>query len=392
MIDVISREDVVKAARAFIDYYMQFESITDYQRFVRMQRTSKNLEENTACLFPPENDFFAEWDMSPEDMDFEIHEVCKKNCKFNSTDFNTYLDLIYSHANEKNIPGKRLQYIIQEKNTQKIVGLIHLASPIISIKPRHDQLGGVPNMHAVNRHIIMGNIIVPAQPFGFNYNGGKLIAALCCSHEVRERVMEKYPAANIVSFETTSLYGSTKGMSMYDGMKPVLKHYGDTVSDFPPNINDQTFHDLDHWFAEMNGGEPLVPMITPRPGNPNSPTTSRKLRCQGKMKGIIRRSLKKYGMKELLAEFDGALQHGTELTERKRYYMCNYGYSNVPGVLLREEEPQKNLDSWDRYYQENLITWWKRKAQNRWTNLKADGRLRTDLEVWTSGKEIDIIR
>ena len=78
-------------------------------------------------------------------------------------------------------------------------------------------------MHSVNRHIIMSNIIVPAQPFGYNYLGGKLIAALCCSHEIRERVMEKYTGANIVSFETTSLYGSTKGMSMYDGMKPVLK-------------------------------------------------------------------------------------------------------------------------------------------------------------------------
>ena len=40
-------------------------------------------------------------------------------------------------------------------------------------------------MHSVNRHIIMGNIIVPAQPFGYNYP--KLIELLCCSHEIRER-------------------------------------------------------------------------------------------------------------------------------------------------------------------------------------------------------------
>ena len=390
MISTLNPEDTTRAAKAFIDYYNQFESISDYQRFVRMQRTTA--KEPQGCIFPPEDDFFADWSMSPEDMDFELFEFEKKGSRYNSSDFNMYLDLIYSHANEKNIPGKRLQYIVREKNTQKIVGLIHLASPIISIKPRHDQLGGVPNMHAVNRHIIMGNIIVPAQPFGYNYLGGKLIAALCCSHEIRERVMEKYPESNIVSFETTSLYGSTKGMSMYDGMKPVLKHYGDTVSDFPPNINDNSFRELDHWFAELNGGEPLVPLITPRPNNPNSPTTSRKLRCQTKMKAIIRRSCKKHGMTELLTEFDAALKHGTELTERKRYYMCNYGYSNIPGVLLRGEEPVKNPDSWDRYYQDNLVAWWKKKALKRWTKVQEDGRMRTELEVWTSGKEIDIIR
>ena len=389
MIQYISKEDTIKAAKAFIDYYMQFETISDYQRFVRMQRTNK--KESTGSLFPIEDDFFAQWDMSPEDMDFEMFEVEKKG-RYNSGSFNDYLDLIYSHANEKNIPGKRLQYIVREKNTEKIVGLIHLASPIISIKPRHDQLGGVPDMHAVNRHIIMGNIIVPAQPFGYNYLGGKLIAALCCSHEVRERVMEKYPESNIVSFETTSLYGSTKGMSMYDGMKPILRHYGDTVSDFPPNINDKTFHDLDHWFTELNGGEALVPMITPRPGNPNSPTTSRKLRCQNKMKAIIKRSCKKHGLTDLLKEFNSALTHGTELTERKRYYAAHYGYTNVPDVLLRGAEPIKNPEAWPKFYQENLIKWWKKKAVKRWTKVQEDGRMREELEVWTSGKHIDIIR
>lgn len=389
MIDFLSPEDTEKAARAFIDYYMQFETISEYQRFVRMQRTET--KGSTGSLFPPEDDFFAEWDMSPLDMDFKIHEVEKKS-KYDSAEFNKYLDLIYSHANEKNIPGKRIQYVVTETNTNKIVGMIHLASPIISIKPRHDTLGGVPNMHAVNRHIIMGNIIVPAQPFGFNYLGGKLIAAICCSHEVRQRVEEKYPKTKIVSFETTSLYGSTKGMSMYDGMKPVLKHGGDTVSNFPPNINDDTFHDLDHWFAGLNGGEPLVPMVTPRPGNPNSPTTSRKMKCQNYMKAIIKRSCKKHGLTELLKEFNDAMEHATELTERKRYYICNYGYQNVNDVLLNEAEPIINKDSWDRYYLANLIEWWKKKSYKRWSKLKEDGRLRTELEVWTSGKHIDIIR
>ena len=64
-----------------------------------------------------------------------------------------------------------------------------------------------------------GFVIVPTQPFGFNYLGGKLLAALCCSHEVREKLNKKYDM-NLVMFETTSLYGNSKSASQYDGMKP----------------------------------------------------------------------------------------------------------------------------------------------------------------------------
>jgi len=37
-----------------------------------------------------------------------------------------------------------------------------------------------------NRAAAMGFVIVPSQPFGYNYLGGKLLASICCSHEVRE--------------------------------------------------------------------------------------------------------------------------------------------------------------------------------------------------------------
>ena len=63
--------------------------------------------------------------------------------------------------------------------------------------------------------------------------------------------------------------------------------------------------------------------------------------------------------------------------------MCNYGYSNVPGVLLNDEKPIKNPDAWDRYYMENLVQWWK-KRQPEMDKGPEDGRMRTELEVWTS--------
>lgn len=380
--------DSLYASQVFVDFFNQFETIVDYQTFLKQNRDSKSY--GFGSLFHPSDDFFQYWDMSPEEFDIEIREV---GIHYTPEQFSSYLDLVSSHANEKSIPGKRIQLVIIEKNTNSILGFIHLASPIISIKPRHDWLGGVPNMHSVNKHFIMGNVIVPTQPFGYNYLGGKLIALICSSIEVREIIKRKYPDTNIVVFETTSLYGSTKGMSMYDGLKPFLRYCGDTVSDFCPNLHDNQFRELDHWFTARNNNEPLVPMITPRPNNPKSPTTSRKMRAQNKMKSIIRNSLKSHGLFDQLSAFDNALKHGSSLTEKKRYYASNLGFSNISDVILNNAEPIKNEVNYDKFYLEYIVKWWKNKSVKRWNTLRSENNIRTQLELWDSPETIkDVIR
>ena len=52
----------------------------------------------------------------------------------------------------------------------------------------------------------MGFNIVPTQPFGFNYLGGKLLALLASSKELKEQFDDKY-GIDLKYFETTSLYG-----------------------------------------------------------------------------------------------------------------------------------------------------------------------------------------
>lgn len=385
---LLSVEDCLYSSQIFIDYFNQFNSIVDYQTFLKQNRDSKSY--GFGSLFHPSDDFFQSWDMNPNEFNVEIREV---GIHYSPEQFSSYLDLVSSHANEKSIPGKRVQLVIVEKNTNSILGFIHLASPIISIKPRHDWIGGIPNMHSVNKHFIMGNVIVPTQPFGYNYLGGKLIALICTSIEVREIIKRKYPDTNIVAFETTSLYGSTKGMSMYDGLKPYLRYGGDTVSDFCPNLHDSQFRVLDQWFADRNNGELLVPMITPRPNNPKSPTTSRKMRCQNKMKSIIRNSLKSHGLVDQLKKFDDSIKHGASLTEKKRYYASNLGYSNVGDVVLNNAEPLKNEINYDKFYLENIVKWWKNKSSKRYTSLVESGELRTELELWDNPSSIkDVIR
>jgi hypothetical protein len=384
---LLDTSDALYASQIFIDYFNQFQTIVDYQSYVKTNRTNSF---GYGTLFHPSDDFFQSWDMKPEDFEIEIREV---GVHYTPEQFVIFLDLVSSLPNEANIPGKRIQLVVVEKKTNTILGFIHLASPIISIKPRHDWLGGVPNMEAVNRHCIMGNVIVPVQPFGFNYLGGKLIALICTSNEVRDIIHRKYSGCNIVTFETTSLYGSTKGASMYDGLKPFLRFRGETVSDLCPNLHENIFRDLEKWFTARNGDEPLIPAITPRPNNPTSPTTSRKMRCQNKMKAIIRNSLKTHGLLDQLNKFDNAIKHGTSLTEKKRYYSSDLGYSNVSDVILNGAEPIINPVNYDKFNLDYIVQWWKNKASKRYSSLVESGELRTRLELWDDPDSIkDVIR
>ena len=109
-----------------------------------------------------------------------------------------------------------------------------------------------------NNTTAMGFTIVPSQPFGYNYLGGKLLAALCCSHEIRELINEKYKM-NLCLFETTSLYGSSKAISQYDGMKPYLRFKGLTDSNFVPMLDGDAYKKLKDYVEDATGEQLIDP-------------------------------------------------------------------------------------------------------------------------------------
>ncbi len=79
--------------------------------------------------------------------------------------------------------------------------------------------------------------------------------------------------------------------------------------------------------------------------------------------------------------------------QKKRYYISDYGFSNVEDVSMgRASELIPNKENYDKFHLDNIIKWWKNKASNRYETLQKDGKIRTDLEVWTNNKSIDIIR
>ena len=356
---ILEKQDAVYAAIKLMDYFKDFNRIDDYFRARKIERV-KNIPVALPG-FGLEDDLFQDYDMHPEDMNFSIIQMQSKT-------FDTLLEMTASFSPDEN-PGKTAKYIVKETNTDTIVGFIRFGSPLINSKPRNDYLGDIPNLEIFNKRAIMGFNIVPAQPFGFNCLGGKLMAAICCSSDIRRQLNKKYDT-EFCLFETTSLYGNIKGGSMYDGMRPYLRYKGDTQSKFLLTLGEEIYPELIHKGA-----------------------SSRKLKKQTKMVGIIKASLKQHDTKAYEL-FSKEIAKAGEVTTQKRFYMSEYGFSNVKKVLLGEEKDLTKGENYDSFELENVVKWWKKKATKRYNNVVADGRVRKNLEVWNQNtmNDIDIIR
>ena len=375
VISECSPENALWAAEEFINYFKNFSSIEDYLRFAKGEAVSSV---GTIDGISDKDRFFNE-DVHPEDMDFEIKNVGDRfNDEVSQDYYIKYLTATSSHVIEHNIPGRELRWLVREKNTGKIIGFIRFGSPTINSKPRNNWLGKAPDLSVFNRHAVMGFAIVPSQPFGFNYLGGKLLALMCISHFAREQVSKVFQK-DIALFETTSLYGSTTSASQYDGLKPFIRYKGLTDSQFTPLLHKQSFHKLHNKFKEWNHGEPLT----------ENRASSKKMKRQNKMISIIRNSLKD---QEKLNEFNSVIQMAFGLTQRKRAYISDYGYGNVREVILGEQKKLIKGQNWDKFEYENIIAWWKKKASKRYEKLKSEGRFRTEVELWTEDQDIQIIR
>ena len=373
---IISEADATWAADEFIHYFKNFTSIEDYLRYVK-----KELVAQTSQLTPLHDEFFNE-DIHPEEMEFDIKFIGNRfEQSLPQEHYNNLLAAVSSHNNESNIPGRELRWMVYEKRSQKIIGFIRFGSPTINSKPRNLWLGKPPNLSVFNRHAAMGFVIVPSQPFGYNYLGGKLLALMCVSHFARETLNEVFQK-DIALFETTSLYGSTTSASQYDGLKPFFRYKGLTESKFLPLLHEEVFHRLHNRFTILNNNKPLT----------LNTASSKKMKRQTKMIAWTKNSLKEYGQEEKLKEFNDVIKMAFNLTQKKRYYISDYGYSNVKEVINGDHYQLCPGPNWDKFHLDNIISWWKKKATKRYDKLKQEGRFRDRVELWTNDDDIQIIR
>ncbi len=136
--------------------------------------------------------------------------------------WNTIRTFSSTMKNNSNI-GRNLFYTVIDEVTEKYLGVICISSDFLDLTPRDKAIGWertVKTQGNMINHTAIGSTIVPLQPLGFNYMGGKLLALLCLSDTVQKDWKRQYDDV-LVGVTTTSLYGNTKsnGLSQYDGLE-----------------------------------------------------------------------------------------------------------------------------------------------------------------------------
>ena len=112
---------------------------------------------------------------------------------------------------------------------------------------------------------------------------------------------------------------------MTDSIKPFMRYKGLTESKFLPLLHDEAFHRLHDRFTVLNNNTPLT----------DNRASSKKMKRQTKMVSIIKNSL---GDQEKLETFNSVINTAFTLTQKKRFYISDYGYENVREVILGEQD------------------------------------------------------
>jgi len=135
--------------------------------------------------------------------------------------WNTARNFISTMKNNSNI-GRNLNFMVADKVTKKYLGVVCISSDFLDLTPRDKTIGWsreLKTQGGMINHTAIGSTIVPFQPLGYNYVGGKLLALLCLSDEVQSLWKKQY-GDTLIGVTTTSLYGKTKsgGLSQYDNL------------------------------------------------------------------------------------------------------------------------------------------------------------------------------
>jgi hypothetical protein len=205
---------------------------------------------------------------SPDDYLSLEPEMVLASDKEKSTTWNILRDMCHS-AVWHSSPGRLLRYYVIDKVSGKYLGFISLGSDFIGVGGRDKHIGWTSE-HKMKqgrlRHTAMGSSIAAVQPFGFNYNGGKLIALLTASEVVQNHWKERYDE-DLVGVTTTSLYG---GASMYNRLK-YWRKCESTLGNISIEPSEDIYHIIKDWYRkqdpekykkDMSGSHPKTRVIS----------------------------------------------------------------------------------------------------------------------------------
>jgi len=250
--------------------------------------------------------------------------------------------LIRFTSSFKNVsnPGRNLKFLVEADG--KYLGALTVTSDFGDLGARDKYIGWTRDDRYKNKrlnNVACGQAIIPIQPFGHNFLGGKLMALMITSDVIRETWEEKYGQV-LVGMTTTSLYGTH---SQYNSM-PTFKKRGKTTGKMPIKLPKDMVRVWEEYFGEK-----------------------RKVRSN-----LDTKIYRECGMKP--ADYVSGMQRGI--------YFCPF-YENT-NEFLRGEIKNSSLKIRQGFvsYSNYINDWWKPKAEKRFNKLKSDNRLISELHFW----------
>ena len=264
-------------------------------------------------------------------------------------------------------PGRNVKCYVKDRTTGKILGQICLGSDITSLGVRDNYIGWQKEDKFQNGKLnctTIATTIVSTQPFGYNFLGGKLIAALATSPEVRDYWQKKYNNP-LVGVGTTSLYGVH---SQYNGI-PHFKTLGESKGKISTKPDDKVYDPWHQWLKENRSEWYKMHIMDERERNGANMGYDRNGPVSGIKQKIIQAIFKELGIK------GNAYDHGFQ---RGVYFAQMYENGNE---FLCSKIEEKDLVLKKKFADGNdyTIKWWKDKAIKRYTTLYNDGRIKPEV-------------
>lgn len=262
-------------------------------------------------------------------------------------------------------PGRFLKFLVTDGSVEnpRYIGVISVSSDVISINDRDNYIGWSSDNKIKDKklcHSAIGSCIMSTQPIGYNFLGGKLVAAMVTSSSVRN-MWKKLYNQTLVGMTTTSLYGS---YSMYNSLKWWHK-CGSSAGKIAIKP-DEDIYKIWHEWVKTNCSEKYDKTMTQRDGV-SGPVTGAKSRVLGMI-------FSKCGIKQ------SAYQHGYE---RGVYYSCFYENTKeyLQNKITEDKLKMKELFNRDT---ESINEWWKPRAIERYKKLKQDGNLKREVHLYNN--------
>lgn len=103
--------------------------------------------------------------------------------------------------------GRRLRFLVFDENNNKLIGLFGLGDPVYAMRARDNWIGWDRETKAERLYHVMDAYVLGAVPPYSFLIGGKLVAMLACSNEVRNAFRKKYEGhRSLIRKKTRSPY------------------------------------------------------------------------------------------------------------------------------------------------------------------------------------------